>query len=162
MGSTHVICESEGSHVMAMSYGVRSSGDRLAEFELFADCTKAQLRKIDSLTTLVSVPKGRVLMKQGTPAREFLIIVSGAARITRESYDGVHTLAELGRGDMVGEMGLLTGTPRTATVTATSDLEVLACSPAEFQSILQIAPSVAHKVHRTSVVRAEENELAAA
>jgi CRP-like cAMP-binding protein len=139
-----------------------SQAFRLADFDLFADCTKAQLRKIDSLTTLVSVPRDRVLMKQGAPAREFLILVSGTARITRQSYDGAHTLAELGRGDMIGEMGLLTGTRRTATVTATSDLEVLACSPAEFQSIMQIAPSVAHKVHRTSEVRAEENQLAAA
>lgn len=134
---------------------------RIDDLDLFADCTKAQLRQIDGLTTGLRVPKDHVLIREGSVAKEFIVIGSGTARVTRETDDGVAQLADVGSGDFLGEMALLTGTRRTATATAASDLTVLVSSVGEFRAILDIAPSVADKVHRAALARASTNKIAA-
>jgi CRP-like cAMP-binding protein len=126
----------------------------IADLELFADCTKAELRKIRSLTTYLHVPKDHVLMREGSPAHEFIIIDSGTARVSRSTDGGVAKVADVGSGDFLGEMALLNGSRRTATATATTDLGVLVSSASEFRSILRLAPSVADKVVHTSLARA--------
>jgi CRP-like cAMP-binding protein len=132
----------------------------IAELELFADCTKAELRKIRALTTYVRVPQDRVLMREGSRAHEFIIINSGKAVVSRKTDDGVETVAEVGSGEFLGEMALLTGTPRNATATAATDLGVLVSTANEFRSIMRIAPTVADKVFQTSMERAAQVELA--
>ena len=126
----------------------------IADLELFADCTKAELRKIRALTTYLQVPKDQVLMREGTMAHEFIIIDSGTARVSRSTGEGVAKVADVGSGEFLGEMALLNGSRRTATATATTDLGVLVSSASEFRSILRLAPSVADKVVHTSLARA--------
>jgi CRP-like cAMP-binding protein len=126
----------------------------IADLELFAGCTKAELRKIRSLTTYLQVPKDQVLMREGTLAHEFIIIDSGTARVSRSTGEGVAKVADVGSGEFLGEMALLNGSRRTATATATTDLGVLVSSASEFRSILRLAPSVADKVVHTSLARA--------
>ena len=134
---------------------------RIAELELFSDCTRSELRQLDSLTTFLHLKQDRVLMSEGSPAREFIIIGSGTARVSRETDAGVATVADLGRGEFLGEVELLAGTRRAATVTATTDLGVLVSSAGEFQSMMRISPSVAHKVRQASIARAASLDLAA-
>jgi CRP/FNR family cyclic AMP-dependent transcriptional regulator len=134
---------------------------RFADLDLFGDCTKAELRKIGSLTTYVRVPRDRVLMREGNRADEFVVIGAGTAHVSRQGDGGVVGLADVGSGDFVGEMGLLSGTSRTATVTATTDLEVLVSSISEFRSILHVAPSVAEKIVRASAARSTSLDIAA-
>ena len=134
---------------------------QLSDLELFADCTRSELRQIESLTTYLQVERDRVLIREGSPATEFIIIGSGRARISRETGGGTTTLADVGSGEFIGEMELLSKTRRAATATATTDLAVLVSSAAEFKSILHVAPSVAAKVHRASVVRAASLDAAA-
>jgi CRP-like cAMP-binding protein len=134
----------------------------IAELDLFADCTKAELRQIRSLTTYLRIPKDRVLIREGSRAQEFIIINSGSARVSRATDDGVTTVAEVGSGEFLGEMSLLTGSPRNATATATTDLGVLVSSASEFRTIMRIAPTVADKVFQTSMERASTTELAPA
>lgn len=134
---------------------------RIDDLDLFADCTKAQLRRIGALTSYLHIPKDHVLIREGSVGREFIVIRSGSARVTRETDGGVAHLAEVGSGDFLGEMALLSGTRRTATATAITDLEVLVSSVGEFRSILELAPSVAHKVHRASAARSSSLEIAA-
>jgi len=131
------------------------------KLELFSDCTRAELRQINSLTTRLDVSEGAVLMRQGDAPREFLIIGSGRAEVTRDTDAGATTVSELGSGQMVGEMALLMGTHRTATVTAVTDLTLFVSSVPEFRSILRIAPSVADKVRQTVEARAQGLAVAA-
>lgn len=133
----------------------------LGELDLFADCTRAQLQKIDTLTTDLRIPKDSVVIREGSVAKEFIVIRSGSVRVTRDTTGGVATLADVGRGDFLGEMALLTGSRRTATATATTDLSVLVSSVGEFRSILQIAPSVARRVRAASLTRAAALSAAA-
>jgi CRP-like cAMP-binding protein len=133
----------------------------LGELELFADCTKDELRKIRSLTTYIRVPKDQVLMREGSPAHEFFIIDSGTARVSRVTDEGEATVADVGSGAFLGEMALLNGSRRTATATAATELGVLVSSASEFRSILHLAPSVADKVVRASIDRAASLGVAA-
>jgi CRP-like cAMP-binding protein len=134
---------------------------RIDDLDLFAECTKSQLQQIDALTTGLCIPKDHVLIREGGVAKEFIIIRTGTARVTRQTDDGVAKVADVGTGDFLGEMALLNGSRRTATATATTDLAVLVSSVAEFRSILEIAPSVARKVHRASLDRAAAAGIAA-
>ena len=134
---------------------------QIGDLDLFADCTRTQLHRIGALTTGIHIPQDHELIREGSLAREFIVIRSGSARVTREADHGVTQVADVGPGDFLGEMALLNGTRRTATVTATTDLDVLVSSVAEFRSILEIAPSVARKVRRASLARTSSMALAA-
>ncbi len=126
---------------------------RIDALDLFSDCSKSELQQIDALTTELVIPKNQVLTRAGSVAKEFIIIRSGSAQVTQRTDDGEHRVTELGTGDFLGETSLLTGRPRVATTTATTDLSVLVSSVGEFRSILEIAPSVDQKVRRASAAR---------
>jgi putative ABC transport system ATP-binding protein len=134
---------------------------RLDQLELFADCRRAELRRITPLTTLLDVAKDQVLMREGEIAQQFIILGDGTARITRETEGGVATVADVGSGAFIGETALLAGTRLTSTATATTDLTVFVSSASEFRSMLRIAPSVEHKVRRSSLIRPEGTDAAA-
>jgi CRP/FNR family cyclic AMP-dependent transcriptional regulator len=134
---------------------VDTEAQRIDDLELFSDCTKSERRQISRLTTQLTLPKDRVLMREGGSPKEFIIIGSGQVEVTRATDQGRSVLTELGTGEFLGEMALLRGTLGTATVTAATDLTVFVSSASEFRTILQIAPSVATKVHRTLQSRSE-------
>ncbi len=140
---------------------VQTNTMRLDGLDLFAGCTRAQLKQIGSLTSYLHIEKGHVLIREGGMAKEFIVILDGSARVTRETGDGDVLVADVGAGDFLGEIGLLAGTPRTATVTATTDMVILVSSVGEFRSILELAPSVARKVRQTSLARTSSLNLAA-
>jgi len=133
----------------------------IEDLELFSDCSRSELREINGLTTLLRVPKDRVLMREGDAPKEFIIIGSGHARVTRETDRGTTVVTTVGDGEILGEMALLMGIRRTATATAETDLTVFVSSVSEFRTILRIAPSVARKVHQTLRSRAEGLAVAA-
>jgi len=133
---------------IAKRFGDLDPAERLSDLDLFAGCTRTQLRKIDALTTDLSIRKDSVLIREDSAAREFIVIRTGSARVTRRTNEGVTTVANMGTGNFLGEQPLLTRTRWTATATATTDLEVLVSSLEEFRSILEIAPSVIHHLHR--------------
>jgi CRP-like cAMP-binding protein len=68
---------------------------------------------------------GAMLMQQGQASDCLYVLLRGTVKVEREVNGGVITLAELGPGDVVGEMGVLIGAPRSATVTALEDLETV-------------------------------------
>ena len=133
----------------------------VSELELFADCTKSELKLVRSLTTSLQLPKGHVLMRQGDAGREFVIVGSGVVHISRETEDGTAGVADVGSGGFLGEIALLSGVPRTATATAATDVSVLVSSIGEFRSILHAVPSVEEKVRRASLARVATVDMAA-
>ena len=105
---------------------------------IFAACSDDELEQIDQLTTEVQVEAGRELVTQGTTGNEFLVIISGTATVER---DGLQ-LAELGPGDYFGELALLESIPRTATVTATSEMLIHVIDRRGFSTLLTDQPSL--------------------
>lgn len=84
-----------------------------------------------------------VVMRQGEDSDSLHIVVKGKVKVERTLSGGQSLLlAELVAGDIVGEMGVLNGDPRTATVTAETDLETLEVSAAELKTVFQEDPEV--------------------
>jgi CRP-like cAMP-binding protein len=121
---------------------VSSSDDRLARIPLFSGCSAKDLKRLARASDEVAVEAGTVLTREGELGREVFVILAGAADVTREG----ELLATLGPGDHVGELSLLDGGPRTATVTATEDTTVLVLTRQAFNGVLDEIPTLAHKL----------------
>ncbi|HRE18182.1 MAG TPA: cyclic nucleotide-binding domain-containing protein, partial [Rhodocyclaceae bacterium] len=86
------------------------------------------------------------------------IIISGEGEVVHELPGGVtQSLALLHAGDVFGEMGLLTGEPRTATVIARSDMECYRLDKSGLQEILQSRPAIAETLSQVLATRLEQN-----
>lgn len=133
----------------------------LDQIELFADCSPKELSRIESLVTMVHVPAGSRLMVQGGVADQFVVLSDGAAQVTRTVGDQRLQLADLGPGAFIGEMALLFGATRSASVTATSDVRAFVSNPSEFREIVRIAPSVARRIGDVAASRAASLSAAA-
>jgi CRP-like cAMP-binding protein len=125
----------------------------LQQVPLFEGLSKKHLRFIGRLTTEASLPAGTVLAEQGERGREVMVLLSGSVVVRRNK----RKIAELGAGDIVGEMSLVSKQPRNATVVATSEVEVLLLDAREFSSLLGAEPKVALKILETVAARVMEN-----
>lgn len=109
---------------------------------LFTGLSNRELQRIGELVDEVDLPSGRVLMRQGESGAEMLVVVDGSARIER---DGA-VIADSGAGEVLGEIALLDGGPRTATVTLTRDSRLLVLGRREFQAVMDELPDVRLRV----------------
>lgn len=126
----------------------------LARIPIFAECMKKELKQISRLVTPVHVPKGKELVREGDPGRDFMIIAEGTAIVKRDG----HQIATLGPGDFFGELAVLAGVPRTATVVAETDMVVEAMNRAEFSALLDESPAMAKTILMGAVRRLYEND----
>jgi CRP/FNR family cyclic AMP-dependent transcriptional regulator len=129
-----------------------STDERLAGVPLFAGLSKERLRQIGSLMTRLDVGAGKVLARQGDVGREFVILLEGEVEIVRDGK----VVATRGAGDYVGEIALLDNRPRTATVTAKTDVVAEVLNRAEFSSLLATSPDLSNEVMATMARRLAE------
>jgi CRP/FNR family cyclic AMP-dependent transcriptional regulator len=129
----------------------------LGGVSLFSACSNRELTRIASLADEIEVPEGRVLIRQGEPGREFFVIVEGKARVSARGK----TAKTLGPGSGLGELSLLDQAPRSATVTAASDMHLLVLDSRSFSSLIAEVPSVAGKIFRVMAERLREAERGA-
>jgi CRP/FNR family transcriptional regulator, cyclic AMP receptor protein len=119
--------------------GRRAKEDLLANVRLFSTCNKRELARIASLVDEVDAPKGKVIVRQGDPGRECFVIAEGKAKATIRGKGS----KPLGTGSFFGEMSLLDQGPRSATVTAETDMHLLVLGSREFSSLVNEVPTVA-------------------
>lgn len=119
---------------------------------LFRGLGARQIERLGQLTDEVELPEGRVLMRQGDPGSEMLIIVEGSARAERDG----RLLAECSVGQVFGEMALLSEGPRVATVTLTAPSRVLVISHRDFHSMMDEFPEVRLRLLETLADRLRE------
>ena len=128
---------------------------RLLRLDLFAGCTADDLAALVAALVPVHVDAGTVLMRQGEAADGFMLIVAGSAAVHR-TEDGVEReIGSAGVGSIVGELALLRGWPRGATVVAREPLTGLVGDLAAFGALLD-APGVGAQIMRTASVRLVE------
>lgn len=116
--------------------------EHLAETPLFSALSKRDLQRLAKASNEVERPAGSVLVDQGDAGREAFVLVEGAATVKRNG----RKVGTLGPGDAIGELSLLDHGPRTATVTADTDVTLLVLSAREFSGVLEEVPGLAHKL----------------
>jgi len=138
----------------------------LRRVELFEALDSAELHELAEHANLQLYGKGERLARQGEPGATFFIIRSGRVRIDVDDVldDDLAavTVNRLGPGDFFGEMSLLTGAPRGATVTAEEDTEALVVAQADIAPLLQANPQLPERLGAVLSRRLEMNQAALA
>ncbi len=132
----------------------------LDDIELFAPLTDAERAAL--APRLISAPfvRGDTITRQGAVAHWLYLLASGEADIWAEDNGARTHIATLRSGSVFGEMGMLTGEPRRATVTAKTDVECLRLDKSSFESILRARPDIAEGLANVMVARRTELEAA--
>jgi CRP-like cAMP-binding protein len=121
-----------------MAASTQDKIDAIKKVPLFQGADQNQLQLIALQADEVQVQPGMSLATQGGKGSDLMIVLEGAAEVTR---DGKH-LADLGAGDFFGEISLLDGGPRTATVTASTPMRTLVIRRENFKSIQETTPGL--------------------
>ena len=113
--------------------------NKLAQVPIFAGCSKRELAIITRAAKEVSHKEGTVIAREGERGIGLFLILEGQCNVTI----GGKTKARLGPGDFFGEVALLDGGPRTATVTAMSPVRLVGITGWVFRGLLMEHPSIA-------------------
>lgn len=130
--------------------------ETLTQVPLFRHLSRRHLEQIAQHVEEVPLAAGQALTREGEAGRECLLIVKGTARVDK---DGT-TLARRGPGESIGEMALLDGEPRSATVTAETDVDLLVLSSRDFSRLLDSVPDLSRKLLMTLSQRLREADEA--
>ncbi len=110
----------------------------LRDIPLLAGCTEKELVRVDRLGTEVDPQPGRTLTREGADGCEFFMVRDGVAVATR----GARLVGAIGAGSVAGELALLDGTARTATVVTATPMRVVVFTAKEFEDLLAVAPCI--------------------
>ena len=116
--------------------------DLLRKVPMFSDLSQRHLREIGKHADEVKVEAGRVLAQQEKKGWEFILVVDGKARVEKDGK----IIRELSEGDFFGEISLIDGEPRTATVTAETDMTLLVVHQTSFNRLLEDIPGLQRKI----------------
>jgi small-conductance mechanosensitive channel/CRP-like cAMP-binding protein len=133
----------------------------LRRVELFDPLTEEEQRALAGRLRVAPFVRGEAMTRQGAKAHWLYLITKGEVEV-RVSADGniSERLATLGTGDFFGEMGMMTGEPRTATVIALSDIECYRLDKEAFHDILQSRPEITENISEILARRRVELEAA--
>lgn len=126
--------------------------EALKRAPLFEGLSKKELTQLARVSEDMEIPEGATLTREGEIGHEFFVIVEGETQVKRKG----RSLGNRTAGDFIGEIALLEQVPRTATVTAKSDLRVFVLTSKDFHHLLEENPSVERKVLRTLAKRVAE------
>ena len=121
---------------------------------LFSSLSNDDLRAVVTAAEEIDEPAGAVLVREGEHRRELFVVTAGTATATRDG----HELGTMGPGEYFGEIALLAGGERTATVTATTDVSLMMLAPAPFMRVLETEPKVLEAIMHTLGERLRANE----
>lgn len=116
--------------------------DLLQRIPLFSGLDRRRMERLGMLADEVDVPAGKVLMRQGESGSDMMVVVRGSVAVERDG----NRLNTLGPGDFFGEIALVDGGPRTATITAEEPTTLLVITHRDFHSMMDEFPEVAAQV----------------
>jgi CRP/FNR family cyclic AMP-dependent transcriptional regulator len=121
--------------------------DLLARVSLFEELSQAELERIARVAVPRSYPAGVRVFHEGDQSDACYIVRSGDLRVTREHPDGrAIALATLGPGDIFGELAMLDGSTRSASVETLTDAELLGVPAADVRRLLNESSTIAVKL----------------
>jgi CRP-like cAMP-binding protein len=125
---------------------------RLKKIPVFADLSDEERDHIAALAAEVSVPEGKELVREGDYSYDVLAIEEGTARVDRH---GEH-IADLGPGDVFGEMGVLKREQRNATVVATSPMLLVTLTSWDIRRLQKTAPNAVDHLREVVAQRSDQ------
>ena len=128
----------------------------LRHVPLLADLTPSDLQRVATLATEHHVEVDEVLFEQGDPGEEMYVIVHGQVRIMVSKDGSEKEFARRGLGEVIGEMSLISGEPRAATVIAAEETHLLCLDRKNFEGLLRERPEVGLAVMRVLCSRLKE------
>jgi CRP-like cAMP-binding protein len=114
----------------------------LQRVPLFSGFSESELRRVADLPKIVEVPAGTVVTQMGEPGDSFVVIIDGTVAVRTAVGAG----SQLRPGDFFGEMSLLDGEPRSATIAAATDLRLLVVDRSHFWRLLDETPELSRRI----------------
>lgn len=114
----------------------------IRKIPLFKHCSSRELGEIATIADELDLKEGTKLTREGKAGLEFFVLVEGTADVVM----GEKSVNTVRPGDFLGEIALITGGPRTATVKATSPVHVLVITARSFRTLLEKHPEIQRKV----------------
>ncbi len=157
----HMVKENLAHEQALASRDLQRRLDALRKVELFSNLTEEELKLLAPYLVHAPFTRGDTITRQGATADWLYILITGEAEVWLEGQEQErHLLSTLSAGAVFGEMGLLTGAPRTATVIAKSDIEAYRLGKEGLAAIMSSRPVIAEDISHILVAR--EAELAQA
>jgi CRP-like cAMP-binding protein len=125
-----------------MALGRNAKIDLIKGVPLFSRCSRKELAEVAKLADEIDFGPGKELIREGAMGREFFVLVEGSVDVRRKG----RRVNQLGPGDFFGEIALIAHTPRTATVTTATDVDLLVITAQSFKTLLEHQPAIASKV----------------
>lgn len=125
-----------------MRLGKDAKVELLKRVPLFAKLDKKGLQDVAHIADELDLSAGKEMATEGDRGREFFVLLKGEAEVTKGGQR-INTMRE---GDFFGEIALVTKMPRTASVTATTDVDVLVITERAFDSLLKKSPEISRSV----------------
>jgi CRP-like cAMP-binding protein len=128
-----------------------STPELLKKIDLFRECTNAELIKIGNLMQKVNFNEGDIIFKKGAPGDALYLIREGEVEVLSPKSEDDQTedvVAVLRSGDLFGEMALVEGEPRSATVRAGTEAKLWRIRKEYFEDIMNKDHAIAFKVYR--------------
>jgi hypothetical protein len=128
----------------------------------FPEAPREVAAQTASKMRMLTFPPGAIVIREGEPSDRFFVIAKGEALIVRRDESGAdRTLGTLGPGDYFGEVGILSGHPRNATVRAKTSLEVLVLDDDAFRTLVASSQATSDQIGRVAKSRARVEDGAA-
>jgi CRP-like cAMP-binding protein len=121
-----------------MRLGKGGKVELIKKVPLFSKLSKKGLEEVAHIADELDLRKGKVMAEEGDRGREFFVLLEGEADVTK----GEKSINTMHEGDFFGEIALVTKMPRTASVTATTDVRVLVITERDFGTLLKYSEEV--------------------
>ncbi len=125
----------------------------LERIEMFSQCRRGDLKALAKSCDEMSFREGEVICRQGEKGAAMFLIVEGASRVLEETADGEIPIADLKIGDVVGELSVIDGERRTATVKAVGDTRCLVLTSWDLKATIKDRPEIALDILRMVITR---------
>jgi CRP-like cAMP-binding protein/small-conductance mechanosensitive channel len=159
--SIHITKENEKHEEVLHQREVQLRMKTLRRVELLAQMTDNELRVLAERLRYAPFAKGNIIARQGAVSHWLYIIINGEADVFLETPEGGRrVIRTLGKGDFFGEMGVMTGAPRAASVVARTDVECYRLDKDAFEEILRGRPAIAEEVSNILATRRAELDSA--
>jgi CRP-like cAMP-binding protein/small-conductance mechanosensitive channel len=160
--SVHLTKENEKYDEVVRQREVLLRIKTLRKVELFSQLNDAELTRLAERLRYTPFAKGNIITRQGDERSHWLyIIINGEAEVYVDLPNGKRrNVRTLERGNFFGEMGLLTGAPRSASVVAKTDVECYRIDKDVVEEILQARPGIADEISHILVIRRAELDAA--